>query len=106
MSRVVPDKWKPRANDIAWAIDKFGITRSEVDRQTEEFIDHEFRRNYTDWNRAYRNWFRSADKYDLLKRERKPWKPEVVTDDMRAEDIRKFDERITELKGCSKSGVR
>ena len=103
MSKVVPDKWKPRDKDITWAIEKFGITQNEAKRQLEEFCDHEFRRNYTDWNRAFRNWFRSADKYDLLKRERKPWKPEVVTDEMRAEDQRKFDDQI---KRFSKSGVR
>ena len=106
MSKTVPDKWKPRANDIAWAIEKFGITRQEVDRQLEEFIDHEFRRNYTDWNRCFRNWFRSADKYDLLKRERKPWEPEVVTDEMRAEDQKKFDAQIERFKNPFKSSVR
>jgi len=66
--KFVPDGFKPLDKDIVWAMTKFRISRQEADRQLEAFRDHEFRRNYTDWNRCFRNWFRSADKYGLLDR--------------------------------------
>ncbi len=95
--RFVPDNWKPRPEDINWAMEKYKISCQEADRQLEEFRDHEFRRDYTDWNRCFRNWFRSADKYDLLFRERQPWKPEVVTEKMKKEDQQKWVEDMHRL---------
>ena len=103
MSRFVPNKFKPRQIDVEWAIEKFDIDEAEVNRQFEQMADHEFRRSYTDWNRVFRNWIRKSSELETLWRERKPWAPEVVTDDMKAEDQRKFDEQI---KRFSKSGAR
>ena len=71
MSKFVPDKFKPRPEDIEWAMEKFNISKAEVNKQLEEFIDHEFKLSYTDWNRCFRNWFRTAEKHSLLTRERK-----------------------------------
>ena len=79
MTKFVPDNFKPRESDIEWAMKKFNISRDEVDNQLEEFIDHEFKRSYTDWNRCFRNWFRTAEKYSLLKREFKHRRPEELS---------------------------
>ena len=69
--KFVPENWTPREADIALVMTRHNITRQEADRQLEELRDYEFKRHYTDFNRVYRNWFRAADKYDLLKREHK-----------------------------------
>ncbi len=86
VTRFVPDSFIPKDKDIAWAMENFGITRQEANRQLEEFRDHEFRRDYTDWNKCFRNWFRSADKYDLLKREHKPRLVEEVSEEQLQRD--------------------
>ena len=102
MSKFVPDSWKPKIEDINWAIEKFDISAQESTRQLEEFRDHEFRRNYTDWNKCFRNWFRTADKYNLLRRERKPWKPEVITEEIRRKDQEQFDAQIARFNSHAK----
>lgn len=94
MPRFAPDNFKPRESDIEWAMKKFKITRDEVDNQLEEFIDHEFKRSYTDWNRAFRNWFRTADKYSLLTRERVYKQPDELLPEQRKSDIIAFHEQI------------
>ena len=84
--KFVPDNWNPRPEDITWAINNFNITRQEADRQLEELRDYEFKRHYTDFNRVYRNWFRTADKHDLLKREHKPRLVEEVSEEQLQKD--------------------
>jgi len=94
MPKFVPDNFKPRQSDIEWAMKKFNISRNEADNQLEEFIDYEFKRSYTDWNRCFRNWFRTADKYNLLKREHKYRTVETITDEQKKCDILRFEEQI------------
>ena len=98
-SRFVPDKWEPRDADIQWAVDKYRITKEEVERQLEEFRDHEFKRSYTDWNRCFRNWFRTAEKHSLLKREH-VYRNTIseLSDDERQRDIEKFHEQMKTFK--------
>lgn len=98
MAKFLPDSFKPRETDIDWAIKKFNIDKAEVENQLEQLRDHEFRRNYTEWNRVFRNWFRTADKHQLLKREHKRRQVEVLTDEQRAEDIRKWEDDMRKLK--------
>ena len=105
MPKFIPDSFKPREKDIQWAMEKYRITREEVDRQIEELRDHEFRRSYTDWNRVFRNWFRTAEKYELLKRERTYRKPEEVSDEQRYQDQLKFEEDMKRL-GVSTIGAK
>ena len=89
MPKVVPANFEPRQKDIDWAMAEFGISREEVDRQTEELRDHEFKRSYTDFNRVFRNWFRAADKYDLLKREPVYRQPEEISQEQHDADAEK-----------------
>ena len=89
MPKVVPANFKPRQSDVDWAMQKFNISRAEVDRQLEELRDHEFKRGYTDWNRVIRNWFRSANKDDLLKREPVYRKPEELSQEQHDADAEK-----------------
>ena len=86
MSKVPPKGFKPRESDIEWAMKKFNISREEADNQTEEFVDHEFKRHYTHWNKAFRNWFRTAEKYNLLKREYKHRQPEQLSTEEKKRD--------------------
>ena len=37
-------------------MDSFNITAKEVERQTDEWHDHEYKRAYSDWNRAWKRW--------------------------------------------------
>lgn len=94
--KFVPDTWKPREADIEWAKKTFKITGEEVARQLEEFRDHEFRRDYTDFNRCFRNWFRTADKFELLKRERVYVAP-VYSEAERQIDAKKAEENLARL---------
>ena len=61
MTKFCPEKFEPRPKDVEWAKFAFKITDDEAKRQLELLRDREFRRNYTDWNRVYRNWMRKAD---------------------------------------------
>ncbi len=94
MSKFPPDDFRPSIPNLNWAMKEFNITADEARRQSELMADHEFMRPYTDWQRVWRNWMRKAEEIQTLRRERKPWKPEVVTDEMKAEDQRLFDEQI------------
>ena len=99
MTRFVPNNFKPLEKDILWAMNEFNISREEVDRQLELMIDHEFRRSYTDWNRVYRNWFRSAERFEQLRRERKAYKAEEYTEEDRKADAAKSWAVLNKLKG-------
>ena len=91
---IAPDDFQVTPDRLKWACDTFNISEKEVERQTEEWHDHEYRKPYFDWPRAWKRWFRCADKFGTLKREHKPRQVEIVTKEMRAEDQRKFDEQI------------
>ena len=94
MVHFVPESFTPKSSDIDWAIKEFDISRKEVLRQLDLMRDHEFRRSYTDFNRVFRNWLRTADKHGLFERDRKPRRPEEVTDEQRGRDA---DKSIVEM---------
>ena len=93
-SYTAPDDFEITPERLKWAMETFNISQSEVERQTEMWHEHEYQRAYFDWSRAWKRWFRCADKFGTLKRERKYTKPEQITPEMRADDQRKFDEQI------------
>lgn len=97
MARFAPKDFEPTDKNIKWALETFKISRKELDRQTELMLDHEFRRSYTDFQRVWRNWIRKADEIGTLKREYTHRKPEVVTEDMRQQDMTKFQEQMQSL---------
>lgn len=97
-SYTAPDDFEPTPEQIKWAIDTFRISKNEVLRQTEEWKDFEYKRAYFDWNRAWKRWFRQAEKFDTLKRERVYRKPEEVTEEQRQEDIRRWNEDMRRLR--------
>lgn len=96
MSKFVPESWKPKDKDIAWAIEQFKVEKKEVLRQTDLMRDHEFRRSYTDWNRVFRNWMRKCDEIGTFRREVRR-KPDEYTEDMRQEDVEKWRENMERL---------
>ena len=98
MPKFAPESFQPTEKNVQWAIDRFKITQDEVENQTEQFIDYEFKRNYTDWQRCWRNWMRKADQLNLLARERVPRRPEVVTDEQRQKDILAWESDMRRLK--------
>ena len=98
MSRFCPNNFKPNPKNISWAVEKFKIDVKEVEGQVELMIDHEFKRSYTDWQKVFRNWMRTADKHNLLKRERVPRTVEVLSEEQRVEDARKGWETLNRLK--------
>ena len=98
MPRFAPENFEPTEKNIQWAVEKFKITKDEVENQTEQFVDYEFKRNYTDWQRCWRNWIRKADQLGLLSRERIPRRPEVVSHEQRQRDIQAWQEDMRRLK--------
>ena len=88
MPKFCPDTFKPKESDIQWAIDEFQIDRKEVMRQLGILRDREFRRDYSDWNRVFRNWFRQAEKFEDFRRTSHR-QPEVYTEEQRKIDREK-----------------
>ena len=103
MSKLPPNDFRPSIPNLNWAMKEFNITADEARRQGELMVDHEFLRSYTDWQRVWRNWMRKAEKIQSLRRERKAWKPEVVTNEMRIEDLKKFEEQIKQFANKGRS---
>jgi hypothetical protein len=97
MPKFVPDNFTPRHEDIEWAKEEFRIDGKEVLRQFELMKDYEFKRNYTDWNRVFRNWIRKADELQLLRRERQYRKVQELTPEERAIDKEKAEENLERL---------
>ena len=97
-SHFVPDNFIVTDELRSWAKATFRIDDKEVDRQTEEWRDFEYKRAYTDWTRCWRRWFRQAEKYDTLKREHKPRVVEVLSEDQRQKDILKWNEDMKRLR--------
>jgi len=98
MSKIPPDDFEPTVKNMNWALNEFNITQSEVDRQTELFMEHEFTRHYTHWHLCWRRWMRKADELNLLKRPHIPRTPEQLTEEQIEEDRRKGWEQINRLK--------
>jgi len=86
-----PDDFDVTPDRLKWAMQTFSITEKEVKRQTEEWHDHEYKRAYSDWNRAWKRWFRQADKFGTLHRDRKLRVVEEVSDEQRQADILSFE---------------
>jgi hypothetical protein len=98
MPKFVPDKFTPRHEDIEWAKKEFRIDGKEVLRQFELMKDHEFRRSYTDFNRVFRNWMRTADRIDSLRRERQYRQVQELTEDERKIEAGKAEENLERLQ--------
>lgn len=96
-SYVPPDDFEVTPERLEWAMQTFQITEEEVKRQTDEWHDFEYRRAYSDWNRAWKRWFRQAEKFGTLRREHKPRRPEVVSEEQRTQDVRKWQEDMERL---------
>ena len=65
---------------------KHGLNDQTIEDQFEAMQDQEFNRNYSDWDRVFRNWIRRGIKWGHIV---SPWEPRVVeevTDDQRQAD--------------------
>jgi hypothetical protein len=102
MGHFAPDDFTVSLPNQEWAMKEFKIDRHEVFRQTELMIDHEFKRNYTDWQRVFRNWMRKAEEIGTLKREFKHRNPHIVSDEQKKKDAElatEFMERLAKRDG-------
>ena len=105
MPKFAPENFKPTEANQEWAKTKFGISSEEVSNQTEQFIDYEFKRSYTDWQRCWRNWIRKADQLGMLKRDRAQPVDMLAAlhkaadgDEQRQEDLKKWREDMRRFK--------
>ena len=96
-SYVAPDDFKVTLERMRWAMTTFEITAKEVQRQTELWHEHEYKRAYSDWGRAWKRWFRMAEEYGKLKREYKLRLVEVITEEQRQADRKKADRELAAL---------
>ena len=103
VSKFAPNDFRPSIPNLNWAMKEFNITADEARRQGELMVDHEFLRSYTDWQRVWRNWMRKAEEIQSLRRERKAWKPEVITDEMNREAQRSFDAQVERFANKGRS---
>lgn len=90
-SFFAPDDFDLTQERKKWAMETFNITEEEVMRQTDEWHDYEYKRAYSDWNRAWKRWFRQADKFGTLKRERQLRAVKELTQEQRQADILAFE---------------
>lgn len=97
-SYFAPDDFEPTEAQVGWAMKEFNISKDEVIRQTEEWHDHEYKRAYSDWNRAWKRWFRQAEKFGTLRRERKRRVVEELTDEQRQKDLAKWEQDMARLR--------
>ena len=98
-SYTCPDSFKLTDSDVQWAVDKYRIIPAEVWRQFEMMQENEFKRPYSHWNLVWKRWLRSAEKYELLKREHKPRTIQNMTDQERTDAQRSFDAQILRFGG-------
>ena len=63
-SRLSED-WQPGSDAIAWAMSDRGMTRTEVDEQTDRFRDHFIGTGEAkaDWLATWKNWIRRAPEF-------------------------------------------
>lgn len=59
MGKFVPFDFELTPELKKWAKNE-GISDRDVRFQTEIFLDHEFKRSYTKWDRVWKNWMRKA----------------------------------------------
>ena len=97
MPKFAPEKFRPSEKNILWAMETFNISRKEVENQVGQLLDYEFKRNYTEWQRVFRNWMRTADKHSLLTKERVYYKPDVLTPEEKAISDEKGQENLDKL---------
>ena len=74
-----------------WAKKKFQVDDEEVERQEEEWRDHEYKRSYSHWDKVWRNWWRRANEFDTIKRPMQRRTVEKLTDEQRQADILAFE---------------
>ena len=97
-SYFAPDDFEITAERLRWAVTTFNISEDEVYRQTELWHEHEYKRAYSDWNRAWKRWFRMADKYDTLKRKHSYRRPEELSPEQKREDAEKAEADFRRLR--------
>jgi len=102
MSKFFPNNFKPTDVNVQWAIDKFRLSKAEVEDQLEQMMDHEFKRSYTNWSMVYRNWFRTADRHNLLKREYVYRTPDVQSQEEKEVSDEKAKANLDRLMGMVK----
>ena len=98
MSKFAPDNFKPSEKNILWAIETFNVSRDEVQNQVDQLLDHEFKRSYTEWQRVFRNWMRTANKHGLLLKERVYYKEEVISDEQKKLEAEKANKVLDMLQ--------
>ena len=94
----VPDDFTLTPDLEKWAIKTFRIDKAEVYRQLELMRDHEFRRPYSCWTRVFRNWMRTAERIESLRRERQYRQPDELSDEQRKADEAKAWQDLNRLK--------
>ena len=92
------DDFTPTEKNQRWARVTFCIDHDEVERQTELFIDREYKTKYTDWQKVWRNSMRKAEEFGQLKRPHIPRTPEEISEEQKEEDRRKGWENMDRLK--------
>ena len=97
-SYFAPDDFQVTPDRLQWAMATFKINKAEVERQTELWHEHEYKRAYGDWNRAWRRWFRQAERYGELRREREYTKPQELTPEQRRIDAEKAIAQMSEYR--------
>lgn len=96
-SYFAPDDFEITPDRLKWAVTTFNVSEDEVTRQTELWHEHEYKRAYSDWNRAWKRWFRQAEKYDELRREHKHRTPETLSEEQTEKERIKGEENLERL---------
>lgn len=93
--KTVPPDWQLSPELRQWTRDK-GLSEADIDDQLERFRDHDYEKPKIRPDACWRTWIRNAIKWGDVHVSKAPkyYQPELITDDMRAENDRKFREQI------------
>ena len=98
MGWFVPDSFELNEKSIDFAM-KHGLSKEMVSDQFEAMQDCEFKQNYRDWDRVFRNWIRRGIKWGDITPPRKPRSVEVITDEQYKSDADKAVAQMAEYRG-------
>ena len=88
MGWFVPDSFTLSEKSIDFAM-KYGLSKEMIADQLEAMQDCEFKQNYRDWDRVFRNWIRRGIKWGNITPPSKPRTVETVTDEQYKSDADK-----------------
>ena len=96
----IPDEWEVSESLLKWTKD-MGLTDKTIRDEVGAFKDHQYKRPMMKPDACWRNWVRNGIKWGsivpVVQREYRT--VEEVSEEQKAEDIRKWEEQMKRFRG-------